>query len=204
MKTFSTIAIFLMLQACNDNSAKPVSQQPASYPACEGCEAIFESPIPFAELNAADTLEDFSSPGPSLFINGRVLRNGAPVSNVVLYFYHTNEEGVYPTRESSKGWGKRHGYLRGWISTNAKGNYSFYTKRPAPYPGRRDPAHIHFIIQEPGKEPTYIDDIHFDDDALLTEEMRRRQSNRGGSGIIKLQMEGGLNVGTRDIHLDSL
>ena len=30
---------------------------------CEGCEAIYESPVPFAELNAIDTLPDFNESG---------------------------------------------------------------------------------------------------------------------------------------------
>ena len=39
---------------------------------CEGCEAIYESPIPFEKLSTTDTLPDFNEPGPKILISGIV------------------------------------------------------------------------------------------------------------------------------------
>jgi len=39
---------------------------------CEGCEAIYESPIPFTKLSWVDTLPDYNEAGPKLHIEGIV------------------------------------------------------------------------------------------------------------------------------------
>ncbi|NNK72114.1 MAG: intradiol ring-cleavage dioxygenase, partial [Flavobacteriaceae bacterium] len=118
-----------------------------------------------------------------------------------LYIYHTNRKGIYETRGDETGWGRRHGYIRGWIKTGKDGRYTFYTFRPASYPDRSEPEHIHIYIKEPGKNEYYIDDILFDDDPLLTASERSKRPNRGGSGIIRPQPGGGLFVIDRDITL---
>ena len=47
--------------------------------------------------------------------------------------------------------GRRHGYIRGWMKTNEKGQYRFYTLKPASYPNSTAVKHIHPTIKEPGK-----------------------------------------------------
>ncbi len=84
-----------------------------------------------------------------------------PAEGVIIYLYHTDATGHYPVKQDSKGWEKRHGYLRGWMRTNEKGEYKFATMRPVAYPGGTEPAHIHMIIKEPGINEYYIDDILF-------------------------------------------
>lgn len=161
---------------------------------CEGCAAIYESPVPFDQLGNMVWLSDWKEkerhpdkPGRKLAINGTVYHaDGTPAAGVILYIYHTDQTGVYPTRVDEKGWARRHGYLRGWMKTDAKGEYKFFTLKPAPYPGGRTPAHIHAIIKEPGKSEYYIDDYLFDDDPMLTEEDRNNLPDRGGSGILKI------------------
>jgi protocatechuate 3,4-dioxygenase, beta subunit len=169
---------------------------------CEGCEAVFETTVPFAQLNEADTLPDFSEPGPKIFLSGTVYRSDGktPAPDVVLYVYHTDQTGRYRTA-GQKGWGARNGSLRGWVKTNSQGQYRLYTLRPAPYPGRSEPAHIHIIIREPGMTPYYIDDFLFDDDPMLTTARRDRLGNRGGNGILHLQKQGELYTAVRNIYL---
>ena len=105
---------------------------------CEGCEAIYESPVAFENLTWIDTLPDYFEAGPKLMISGIVYKadGKTPAANVVLYVYHTDQTGHYTQKENKTGWGKRHGYIRGWMKTNLKGEYKFYTLRPAPYPSR--------------------------------------------------------------------
>ena len=192
----------LLFQACAQGNKKDKAPIKVGAP-CEGCESVFESPIPFEKLNWVDTLPDFNDPGPKLILSGVIYKSDGktPAKDVVLYIYHTDQKGVYPTKGNEKGWGKRHGFLRGWIKTNEKGEYKFYTLKPAAYPGRRDPAHIHPIIKEPDKTEYWIDEYLFDDDPLLTADQRKRQEQVGGSGILKLENRNGVFYANRDIIL---
>jgi protocatechuate 3,4-dioxygenase, beta subunit len=171
---------------------------------CEGCEAIHESPIPFDELSWIDTLPDFSEGGPKLEISGVVYKKDGvtPAPGVVLYLYHTDQNGYYSKKGNETGWGKRHGYIRGWLKTNDKGEYKFYTLRPAPYPNSGFAAHIHTIIKEPDKNEYWIEDYVFDDDPFVNDAYRKKESKRCGSGILKLTDAGnGLFTGKRDLIL---
>lgn len=156
---------------------------------CEGCEAIYENTTPFDQLKALVWLPDWHQDSSRrLAVNGVVFKadGKTPAPGVILYIYHTDQTGVYPSRGDEKGWGRRHGYLRGWMKTNEKGEYKFFTRRPAAYPGRTDPAHIHIIIKEPDKNEYWIDEFVFDDDPLLTPERRKKLEDRGGSGILMI------------------
>lgn len=169
---------------------------------CEGCEAVFE--YGSKKLTNIDTLPDFKETGPKLEISGTIYQvdGKTPAKNVILYIYHTDQKGVYPQRGNETGWAKRHGYLRGWIKTNADGKYKFYTLRPASYPNSRAPQHIHPVIKEPNKNEYYIDEFLFADDPFLDENEKANQQNRGGSGIIALtKKQDGTWVGKRDIVL---
>jgi protocatechuate 3,4-dioxygenase beta subunit len=100
------------------------------------------------------------------------------------------------------GWAKHHGYLRGWIKTDSDGKYTFYTLKPSTYPSRSASAHIHPVILEPDGKYYWIEDYLFDDDPLLTESDRNRDSLRGGnSGILILRQEENLWIGERNIVL---
>jgi protocatechuate 3,4-dioxygenase beta subunit len=170
---------------------------------CDGCEAIYECPVPFEQLGWTDTLPDFSEAGPKMVVSGVIymLDGKTPAPGVILYVYHTDQTGHYTPRPEQQGSGRRHGYIRGWMRTNAKGEYRFYTLKPAPYPNAKIPAHIHPIIIEPGKNDYYIDEYRFRDDPFLTPEEIRREEGRGGSGIIYLQMKNGMLWGERNIIL---
>jgi protocatechuate 3,4-dioxygenase beta subunit len=122
-----------------------------------------------------------------------------PAAGVLLYVYHTDNTGRYsnPGRK-----GNRHGHLRGWMKTRTDGRYSFTSIRPAAYPGRTDPAHVHALIKEEGIKVYWLDDYLFDDDPLITPKVRSRHEKRGGDGIIHLtKNEKGVWVGERDIVL---
>jgi len=168
---------------------------------CEGCEAIYEYGT--KTLKSSDTLPEFSISTQKIKISGIVfeLDGKTPAKDVILYVYHTNAKGKYPTRTSSKGWGKRHGYLRGWLKTDSHGAYEFFTSRPASYPNSNLPQHIHITVKEPNKKEYYIEDFYFADDPNLTENIRVRKNARGGSGVITLQGKGVVKVAKRNITL---
>ncbi len=198
------LSLFHLLPACAQNS--PVNQRVAGDigAPCEGCEAIYECPIAFAKLENMVWLPDWNEKGTRLAVNGIVYQadGKTPAANVILYLYHTNQAGVYPKKGDEQGWAKRHGYLRGWLKTNDKGEYKFFTLRPASYPNTAAPAHIHITIKEPGKNEYYIDEFLFDDDPLLTSEERKLQPGRGGSGIVNIkEVEPHFQKASRDIIL---
>ncbi len=170
---------------------------------CDGCEAIYESPVPLKKLQFIDTLPDYFEAGPKLMISGIIYKmdGKTPAANTVLYIYHTDQTGHYSKKGNEKGWGKRHGYIRGWVKTNEKGEYKFYTLRPVAYPGNNIPAHIHAIIKEEDKNEYWIDDFLFDNDPLLTTAERKKQENRAGNGILTIENINGMQVAERNIVL---
>lgn len=171
---------------------------------CEGCEAIFEYGDRI--LTSVDTLPDFKDAEMKLRITGTIYQNDGktPAKDVILYIYHTDQNGIYATKGGETGWARRHGYIRGWIKTGKDGKYTFYTLKPGTYPSRSEPAHIHPIILEPNGKYYWLDSYHFEGDPLLTEKEISPKSPRGGSsGLLSLRKEGKLFVGERDIVLEN-
>lgn len=168
---------------------------------CQGCEALLE--YGNIKLNAVDTLPGFDITNPKMIVTGTVYQSDGktPASDVIIYAYHTNRDGIYPTEGNETGWARRHGYIRGWTKTNKDGRYTFYTFRPATYPSRSEPAHVHLTIKEPNKQEYWIDSILFEGDPLITEKVRKSKGNRAGSGIIKLKQKDGYLIANRDIYL---
>lgn len=168
---------------------------------CEGCEAIYEYGNRI--LKPVDTLPEFKKLPHPIKISGIVYKQDGktPASNVILYVYHTNDKGVYPKKDGSKGWERRHGYLRGWMKTDENGSYAFYSSRPASYPNTTLPQHIHITVKEPEKNEYYLADYYFSDDPNLSTTIKNRTNHRGGNGIISLQKKGELYVAQRNIVL---
>lgn len=148
---------------------------------CEGCEAVFE--YANEPLNPVDTLPLFENTEPKLKISGTIYkRDGTtPAEGVILYIYHTNREGDYPTKGDEKGWTRRHGFIRGWIKTGKDGRYAFYTHLPGSYGS--NPAHIHPTILEPNGSYYYIEEFQFEGDPLLKDPPAPRPY--GGKGRVQ-------------------
>ncbi|MDR7128518.1 protocatechuate 3,4-dioxygenase beta subunit [Algoriphagus sp. 4150] len=203
MKNLTTAILMVFLQvsfACQSQTNSSKSDRFVGG-GCEGCEAIFE--FGDKKLSHVDTLPHFFENKPKLEISGSVFHKDGktPAANVIIYIYHTNREGEYQTYGNEKGWAKRHGVIRGWVKTDAGGTYTFYTFRPAAYPSRDEPEHIHITIKEPGKTAYYLDDFMFEDDPLLTKEKRENLEDRGGSGIMKPSQTHDMLTIRRDIIL---
>lgn len=161
-------------------------------------------------INSTDTSPGWKLKGEKLLLTGTVYKSdGKTVApNVLLYYYHTNSDGIYPVDEreernmpkNSKG--QSHGFIRGWVKTDERGRYNIYTIRPGVYPTHDEPAHIHINVKEPNElNEYYIDDFVFDDDKILNSSKRQKLRNRGGSGILRLVKKQNLLIGERDIIL---
>lgn len=202
-KLITTGFVCMYLSACTQTSSpNKANNNQLVGGRCEGCEAIFESPVPFDRLDHVDTLPDFEMKQDKMLLTGMVFHSDGktPAKDVVLYVYHTDEKGIYPQAEDAKGWAKRHGYIRGWIKTNEQGAYRFYSFRPASYPNSTQPQHVHITVKEPDKNEYYIDDFMFADDPHLPKSNATRQP-RGGNGVVQLKMSDGIMTATRNIVL---
>lgn len=192
----STALLILSIWSCAQD--KPTNYRLVGGP-CEGCEAIFE----YGERNltSMDTLPDFNEKGPKIKISGTVYQidGKTPAAGVIIYLHHTNQDGYYPPAKDAQGWGRRHGRIRGWMKTNQAGQYEYYTLRPAPYPGRTDPMHIHYTILEPNGKYYWIHDVVFKGDPRLKDYDGSKA--RGGNGLVELKPQGNLLVGKRDVIL---
>ena len=189
-------AIFIF--ACNGESQ---NQNKKIGGPCEGCEAIYE--YGNKVLKPIDTLPGFNVLPEPIKISGTVYKidGKTPANNVIIYVYQTNDKGKYESNTDSKGWGKRHGYIRGWMKTDKNGNYEFYTSRPASYPNSTNPQHIHITVKEPDKNEYYIAAFYFNDDPYITKDILTNKKPRGGSGVISLIKKGKLQVAKRDVIL---
>ncbi len=168
---------------------------------CEWCGAA-EAP---ANLSWQTIVAPADEPGERIRISGTVYQpDGAtPAEGIVIYIYHTNAQGVYPKNTPNDGrmsW--RHGYLRGWMRTVADGKYEFRTIKPSPYPGRRDPAHIHITISGAGYPEYFIEDFLFEGDPLIMDSERLRFERGGFPHIVRLERDAQGDLrGTRNIRL---
>ena len=169
---------------------------------CDGCELMFVG-MPDS-ISSVDTSSGFGGPGQQLLIEGTVyhLDGKTPAPGVILYYWQTDHTGLYSAKEGGDQRVRRHGDLRGWIKTGKNGQYKIYTVRPAPYPNTDNPAHVHISLKEPAiPNEYYIDDILFDDDPLVTKTVREGLEKRGGNGILKVSVDGQLQVVKRNIVL---
>lgn len=193
---FLTVVLFLPLGAVSP----AVAQGTLVGGPCEGCEAVFEyRDVADRPLTPVDTLPGFTAAERKLLLRGRILEpdGETPAEDVILYVYHTNADGEYATRGDEEGWGRRHGYIRGWIRTDADGRYAFYTRMPGSYSS--NPAHIHPTVLEPDGRYYYLTSWFFEGDPNYDE--GHPGDGRGGDGLVALDEEDGLLIAERDIVL---
>ncbi|MCC5929169.1 MAG: intradiol ring-cleavage dioxygenase [Cyclobacteriaceae bacterium] len=170
---------------------------------CDGCGEMYVG-MP-ENISAVDTSSGWYDNGQKLLITGRVFKTDGrtPAPNVIIYYYQTDATGYYPVKKGLDEKVKNHGSVRGWVKTDQQGKYAIYTIRPAPYPDRSTPAHIHVLIKEPNIDNEYyIDDFVFDDDPLMIEAKRKRPfENRGGSGILRTLVSDAIQIAEHNIIL---
>lgn len=203
------ILLLTTLNGCNGQGNKSTeiqtipAQQKLVGGGCDGCEIMFVG-MP-TNINSSDTSSGWIEKGQKLLLTGTVFKPGGrtPASNVVVYYWQTDNNGMYSPKEGMANKAKQHGHIRGWIKTDEKGKYTINTIRPAPYPNEASPAHIHLSIKEPGIENEYYtDDINFDDDKLLIPHFKKYpQENRGGSGVVRVLLRDDIQIAEHDIIL---
>lgn len=175
-------------------------------PSCVDCE-FDETPrnVTWRVTIPSDTVR-----GQRIRISGTIFQadGKTPAAGALLYAYHTNATGRYAKlgTEDRRSYAWWHGYLRGWLKTDANGRYEIATIRPAPYPSRDTPAHIHATVKAPGTtggQP--INDFVFRDDPLVTDTYWYRTELSSGQlryeGVALKPGPNGILEGKRDIVL---
>ena len=169
---------------------------------CDGCELMYvDTP---KEITSTSYSPAWNHDGDDLLITGKIYANDGitPASDVIVYYWQTDNQGYYSSKSNQSKESKRHGYIRGWVKSDSKGNYSIYTIKPKPYPNRDIPAHIHLSIKEPNiKDEYYTDNLVFNYDPLLTTEKRKEFKNRGGSGVLRTLRSNELIIAEHNIIL---
>ena len=139
-------------------------------------------------------------PGEPLVVAGHVWDPSGeePAAGVVVYGYHTDVEGLYARNGKN-----RPPRLHGWVKTDASGRFEFTTIRPAAYPGRTNPAHIHFVLWGGGYPRQWADELRFEGDPLLTPAMIDESWQRGRFATVRPASRSGDGVSrcTLDIRL---
>ena len=166
---------------------------------CLCCEGALEFPADPA-LSHIGILSDYAEAVQNkIEIHGSVYQPDGltPAPGIILYIYHPDQAGHFPQLGDLRGCAQVHGTLRGWLQTNAHGEYTFLTARPGSEGGM--PTHIHLIVKEPDKNAYEIAAFTFADDPLFA---GKEASPRGGSGVLRDgAVEAGVTRYRRDIIL---
>jgi protocatechuate 3,4-dioxygenase beta subunit len=214
MKLFNNLGLLVIvinfLSSCSGQSRidKKNADQPKSETqeivggGCDGCELMFVD-MP-NEITSEHTSHGWTAGNQKLILTGKVYhRDGkTPAPDVMVYYWHTNEEGLYPSDHQTPEQAKRHGTLRGWVKSDKNGHYKIRTSRPAAYPQEASPQHIHLSIKEPGITNEYYADLYFDDDPLYLDHKKKYgKRDRAGTEILRVVFDDAIQVAEHNIIL---
>lgn len=169
---------------------------------CEGCELMYVG-MP-EQITPEHTSIGWTEGNQKLILTGKVFQTDGktPAPNVLIYYWHTDDKGLYSSNEQTPEQAREHGKLRGWIKSDENGSYAIKTSRPAAYPSQDIPQHIHLSIKEPDIQNEYYADLYFDDDPLyLKHKKRYGKLDRAGTEILRVLLDKDVQVAEHNIVL---
>lgn len=124
-----------------------------------------------AQLASSARIAPANEPGEPMVIEATVVAEDGktPLPGVTVYAYHTDATGHYVKDAPGPGSPNFTPRLRAWVKTDARGHFEWQTIRPAPYPSRNVPAHIHVTAWGAGF-PVQWSEVQFAGDPLLAEQ----------------------------------
>jgi protocatechuate 3,4-dioxygenase, beta subunit len=128
------------------------------------------------------TIVPAGEPGDPLIVSGRVFAPDGDhtAAGVIVYAYSTDKNGYY-SPDGKVG----HPRLKGYMKTDADGRFELHTIVPGRYPSMHIPAHVHFNLWGAGYPVQWTDELRFEGDSYLTEEMKRESAGRGKFATIR-------------------
>jgi protocatechuate 3,4-dioxygenase beta subunit len=168
---------------------------------CEGCELMYVG-MP-EKITSEHTSIGWTRGKQKLILTGKVfqLDGKTPASDVIIYYWHTDDNGLYSSDNQTPKQAKEHGKLRGWVKSDKSGNYTIKTSRPAAYPNDNIPQHIHLSIKEPNINEYYAD-LYFDDDPLyLNHKKKYGKLDRAGTELLRIVLDGNIQIAEHNIVL---
>ena len=154
-------------------------------------------------ISSTDSIPDFEGKNQKLKITGTIYKSDGktPASDVIMYIEHADEDGDFDLRKLND---KRYTHHRGWIKTNASGQYAFYTFIPGGDRRYNQLQQLFPTIKEEANEFYNLESFLFDSDPLLTKACRKKIQKKGDvSRILKPIKQGDLLVVEKDIVLES-
>jgi protocatechuate 3,4-dioxygenase, beta subunit len=188
------------LSGCSKTNYSSAQSNKPDYPSTLSGGAPCGSCIAPANLSWKTVVNSVDEQGEPLNISGTIYQpdGTTPAAGIVLFIYHTDATGYYNEKDDPG-----HPRIRGWMQTGTDGRYEFRTIKPAPYPHRTTPAHIHAHVYGAGYSERSIDDYWFEGDPFITAKELSRVNEQGSNpAIIQLNRDGeGVLRGVRDIKL---
>jgi len=135
-----------------------------------------------AQISSTGRMAAEAEPGTPLVIHGRIVQpdGKTPAERVLVFAYQTDADGIYSAPDKpGRPW-----RLQGWAVTGADGRFEFRTIRPAPYPGRSIPAHVHFSVVTASYGRQWTEELRFSDDRFVTADERKKSGAMGAFGNI--------------------
>lgn len=198
-------SVLIMLTSCNGQVKVQTDATQLSGivgGGCDGCELMYvEMPDALSFEHSSAGWEEGKQ---KLLLTGKIFQvdGRTPASDVIIYYWHTDDYGLYASNEATPKLAKEHGKLRGWVKSDKQGNYTIRTSRPAPYPKDNIPQHIHLAIKEPELPNEYYADLYFDDDPLyLNHQKKYGRMDRAGTELLRIVLDGDIQIAEHNIVL---
>ncbi len=139
---------------------------------------------PFREVIKANakpgkiTIVTNDEPGTRITVKGTIVdKNGVPMKNLLVYFYHTSDKGWYSDTAAHiliNSGDINHARLFAYLKTGDKGDFSFETIKAKGYPRSDLAAHIHIHFWKENNESVHgPGELMFEDDPRMTAERRK-------------------------------
>ena len=169
---------------------------------CEGCELMYIG-MPKV-ISSEHTSIGWKQSLQKLILTGTIFQpdGKTPAPEVIIYYWHTDDNGLYSANNETPKKAKEHGKLRGWVKSDKNGNYIIKTSRPAAYPNDNIPQHIHLSIKEPNITNQYYADLYFDDDPLYLQHKKKYgKLDRAGTELLRIVLDGKIQIAEHHIVL---
>lgn len=148
----------------DDPVLEGVCEAPPPSDSCALTSEDIEGPFYLADVPERSELDTAGDMGIVLELSGTVRDEGCtPLAEVIVEIWHADPEGEYDNSATQ--------HYRGWVRTDAEGNYAFRTLVPGRYLNGSTyrPAHIHLKAHRGGQE-VLTTQIYFANDPYLDED----------------------------------